>query len=148
MRSQQPFNFPLLDRVCEGDRKALEDLIRFCGSRLHQSIASLCRDRLQTEIDDIYQATWLLLMKDGCRILRRYHPEKGDLGAFLFGVACQVTRKHQARQARLEVPVFGFRLGQARVCDDNLKQTIDDLFMRASSAERRFLRESLLQPPD
>ena len=137
----------LFSKACQGDRKALETLIEFVGPRLHQRIARLCPDRLRGEIDDIYQETWLLLIKDECRILRRYQPEKGDLGAFLLGVARKVATKRRAGKARSRI--FLSKLAcRYPVPDLTVNQTIEDLFTRASFAEKRFLRESLLSPPD
>lgn len=134
-------------KACHGDKEALEVLIEFLGPRLHQWIGRFCSDCLGEETDDVYQETWLLLIKDECRILRRYQPEKGDLGAFLLGVARNVAIRRRADRARSKVSLSKLRGHQLPVSDSNIQQTIEDLSMRASFAEKRFLRECLLGQP-
>src|SRR5207302_399451 len=43
MDRQQAADFPLLTRACQGDRRAMEILIEFCGTRMRRVIRKLCR---------------------------------------------------------------------------------------------------------
>jgi RNA polymerase sigma factor (sigma-70 family) len=139
---------PILVRAWQGDRDALEVLIKFCRPVLYHWIARLCPNNHGEEIDDIYQETWLFLIKDNWRILRRYQPEKGEFGAFLVGVARKIAKKRHARRPKNEMPLSRSQARQPSVSDVNLQQAIQDLSMRASPAEKRFLRECLLGPAD
>src|SRR6266481_215875 len=100
MSYQSAHSFSVFDKACQGDRQALDILIRFCGPALHRAIGRLCRNASALEIDDIVQETWLLLLKDGRRVLRQYDFDKGDFGSFVYGVGTRVVRIHQRRNAR------------------------------------------------
>src|SRR4029077_16647716 len=68
-------------------------------------------------------------------------------GAFLFGVARKIAVNHRAGRARKRISLAKFRCRPSAVSDLNVKQTIEDLSLRASFAEKRFLQESLLAQP-
>jgi len=85
MSYQSGASFSLFNKACLGDRQALDILILFCGPALHQAVGRLLRNVSALENDDVAQETWLLLLKDHCRVLRQYDFDKGDFGAFLFG---------------------------------------------------------------
>ena len=148
MRYQQLTHFPLFDRACQGDRDALHALIDFCSPCLRQVIGKLCYHSSHLEIDDLYQETWFLLLKKKCRVLRQWQVDKGEFGAFLFGVAAKVVRKHQHRQAlhyQREISLTRLPATEFPVTYPSIGEVIGDLSNEASPAENRFLQGPLLR---
>src|SRR5438132_7218100 len=151
MRDQKPADNSLLKMACDGDPGALQTLIEFCGPRLRRAIEKMCCNSPALEIDDIFQETWFLLLKDNSRVLRQYRSSKDDLGAFLFGVARNVVRKQQHPKVlrdKLALPMARFSSGQIPVRNPNLNEIIGDLAAQATVAEIRFLKQSLFQPAE
>ena len=62
MDRQPAADFPLLTMACQGDKRAMEILIEFCGTRMRRVIRKLCRKSPGLDVDDIFQDTWLLLL--------------------------------------------------------------------------------------
>src|SRR5882672_12828798 len=120
MDRQPASDFPLLTRACQGDRRAMEILIEFCGTRMRRTIRKLCRKSAHLDVDDILQDTWVLLLKGNRRVLGKYQASMGDLGAYLFGILHKVVCKnqHQQRlQSKREVLLPGSPSKQAHCFD-------------------------------
>ena len=147
MSYQLACSFSVFDKACQGDTQALDILIRFCGLALHRAISRLLRNVSALENDDIAQETWLLLLKDHCRVLRQYDFDKGDFGSFLFGVATRVVRNHRRRNAcrSPREKSMTYPSTEFPICDALLHEVIEDLSTEASVAENRFLQQSLLR---
>jgi DNA-directed RNA polymerase specialized sigma24 family protein len=148
MDRQQTAGFPLLTMACQGDRRAIEMLIEFCGPRMRRVIRKLCRKSPHLDVDDVFQDVWFVLLKSNRQVLGRYQASKGDLGAYLIGIINKVVCKNQYQQrlrGKHEVHLASFPSGQDPFVDPGLEETVKDLAAVSTSSENHFLEQSLLQ---
>ena len=121
----------LLDRFRSlGDAAAFETIVRRYGARVLAAGRQVLTD--QADVDDMFQATFLVLLKEAGRIRKRE-----SLGGWLFGVAHRLALQARASAARRSQ-------AEARK-PSRMQEDADDLSSREACA---ILHEELDRLPD
>ena len=126
----------LVEALAGGSREALATAYRLHAKPVFGLAYALTASR--EAADEVLQETFLLLLREP----RKYDPAKGSLGAFLMGVARQLSRK--ARVGRTALSVDESEFG-ADAEDPAALDALDNLIARQ---DWQHLHEALATLPD
>lgn len=116
-------------RICRGDARAFDGFYRENVSRLHGFLRQLLGDRQTAE--DVAQETFLQLWRQP----NGFHPEKGSLRAYLFGIG----RKRAADWWRQYQPTAREQETEKGGLQEETLSLVGDAFSRLDTADRALL---------
>jgi DNA-directed RNA polymerase specialized sigma24 family protein len=139
----------LLQRCLDGNQRAWERLYRKCHPRLRKAIEVLLgADAADIHvIEEIAARVWYAVLKDNCRLLETYDPERDSgLDSFLMGLArIEILRYARSERRRHAHELSGGRkrLEERRVSDWQLASMMEEFTSTLTPGERAFLERFL-----
>lgn len=144
----------IVRRCLAGDSRGWEELYDLCHPRLLEAISYLLgkSGRDASLVDEIAARVWYAVVRDEGRLLARFDSERNcRLGVFFVGLARNELMRYLRAESRRRSREFagGFRLFSAsRLSERQLALMMNEFARTLNPAERSFLENVLLAPPD